>query len=65
MNALIGMRKVTTLLRLAIVLTLIALTSSATGDRTTTSLADNARICFVIDGQIYCIPGAGFNDSIL
>jgi hypothetical protein len=65
MMTLIGTRTTTILLRLAIVLTLTALTSSATGDRDTTDLSENGRVCFVIDGQIYCIPGAGFNGSIL
>ena len=56
MMALIGTRKATILLRLAIVLTLAALTSSTTGDRGTTDLRENGMVCFVIDGQIYCIP---------
>jgi hypothetical protein len=65
MNALIGTRKTTILLRLAIALVLTALTSSATGDRGTTNLSENVRVCFVVDGQIYCIPGTGFNSTIL
>ena len=65
MMALIGTRKTTTLLRLVIVLALTALTSSATGDRGTTDLSENGRVCFVIDGQIYCIPGTAVNGSIL
>ena len=56
MMALIGTRNATILLRLAIVLTLAALTSSTTGGRTTTDLPDNGLVCYVIDGQIYCIP---------
>jgi hypothetical protein len=56
MMALIGTRKTTLLLRLAIVLTVTALTSSTTGGRATTDLSDNGMVCFVIDGQIYCIP---------
>jgi hypothetical protein len=56
MMALIGTRKATILLRLAIVLTLAALTSSTTGDRGTTDPSENGRVCYVIDGQIYCIP---------
>ncbi len=56
MMALIGTRKATIFLRLAIVLTLAALTSSTTGDRGTTNLSANETECFVIDGQIYCIP---------
>ncbi len=56
MMALIGTRKATTFLRLAIVLALAALTSSTTGDRGTTGLQEHGTVCFVIDGQIYCIP---------
>ncbi len=56
MMALIGTRKATILFRLAIVLALTALTSSAAGDRGTTDLSANQTECFVIDGQIYCIP---------
>lgn len=56
MMALIGTRKATILLRLAIVLTLAALTSSTTGDRGTTDPSANGTVCYVIDGQIYCIP---------
>jgi hypothetical protein len=56
MMALIGTRRATILLRLAIVLTLTALTSSTTGDRGTTASPENGTVCYVIDGQIYCIP---------
>lgn len=65
MMALIRTRKATILFRLATVLALTALTSSATGDRDATNLSANERICWVIDGQIYCIPDAGFNVSAL
>lgn len=56
MLALIGTRKTSLLPRLAIVLILTALTSSRTGDRGAADLSANERICWVIDGQIYCLP---------
>lgn len=56
MMTLIATRKTAILLRLAIVLALTALTSSAAGDRGTTDLSANQTECFVIDGQIYCVP---------
>ena len=58
MRALIGTRKSTIVLGLAIVL---ALTGSPNYGRGTTRLPQNASICFVVDGQIYCIPGTGNN----
>jgi hypothetical protein len=65
MMALIRTRKATILFRLVIVLALTALTSSAAGDRDTTDLSEDGRTCFVIDGQIYCIPETGSNGSLL
>lgn len=56
MQALIGTRKATVFLRLAIVLTLVG---SVNCERDTTALARNESVCFLIDGQIYCIPGTG------
>lgn len=56
MLALIGTRKTTILLRLAVALALAALAGSTTGDRGTTASSTNESVCFVIDGQIYCIP---------
>ena len=60
MKALIGTRKSTILLQLAIAL---ALTGSTHRDDATASLPRNARVCFVIDGQIYCVPGTGKSSS--
>ena len=56
MKAPIGTRKATTLLRLAVVL---ALVGSVNCDRDTTVLSRNESVCFLIDGQVYCIPGTG------
>ena len=56
MSALIGLRKTTILLRLALVLALAALAGSTSGDRGNTASSQNGYVCFVIDGQIYCIP---------
>jgi hypothetical protein len=56
MNALIGTRKASIFLRLAIVLALTTITGSVARNPRAPDLSANARICFVIDGQIYCIP---------
>jgi hypothetical protein len=56
MNALIGTRKAAILFRLAIVIALSMLTSSPAGERGTPHSSTNATVCYVIDGQIYCIP---------
>ena len=60
MKALLGIRKATILVRLAIVLTLIG---SIDCVRSTTDLARNENVCIIIDGQIYCIPGSGGDAS--
>ena len=59
MKALIGTRKTAIVLRLAIVL---ILTGSVNRDRATARPSQSASICFVVDGQIYCIPDTR-NDS--
>lgn len=56
MKALIGNRKATTFIRLAVALGIIG---SVNCVRSTTNIARNADVCFLIDGQIYCIPGTG------
>lgn len=56
MKALIGTRKAAILVRLAIALALIGSIDHA---RATSKLAVDNDLCFLIDGQIYCIPGTG------
>lgn len=42
-----------TILRLAIVLALLV---SASCDRSPTAVNEQEQICYLIDGQVYCIP---------
>jgi hypothetical protein len=54
MKALIGTRKATTLLRLAVALAIVGSVNCVRGS---TDLARNDPVCFLIDGQVYCLPG--------
>jgi len=56
MKALIGARNASALLRLAIALTVVG---SIDGVHRTADTSANGDICFLIDGQIYCIPDGG------
>lgn len=56
MKALLGARKTATILRLAVALTVVG---SIDGVRRTANTSRQVDICFLIDGQIYCIPDTG------
>ena len=56
MKALLGARKTATILRLAVA---FAIVGSIDGVHRTVNTSRHADICFLIDGQIYCIPGTG------
>ena len=53
-------RKVTTLVGLAVVLTLLGSTSS---NRSPTAADGAEQVCYLIDGQVYCFPSSESDSS--